>query len=59
MRLADFLHKAVQDNTDVSTGSFVFRTHIPEVLSNPKYPEYLFAEFANSGQRLRARLLTP
>ena len=59
MRLADFLHKAVQDNTDVRTGSFVFRTHIPEVLSNPKYPEYLSTEFANSGQRLRARLLAP
>jgi predicted regulator of Ras-like GTPase activity (Roadblock/LC7/MglB family) len=56
-RLADFLHKAVQDNSDPRTASFVFRTHIPEVLGNPSYPEYLLAEFANSGQRLQARLM--
>lgn len=59
MRLADFLHKAVQDNSDPSTSKFIFRTHIPEALSNPKYPEYLWSEFTNSGQRLRARLLAP
>ncbi|HEY3569928.1 MAG TPA: hypothetical protein VGP73_18485 [Thermoanaerobaculia bacterium] len=57
IRLADFLRKAAEDNRDAETGSFVFRTHIPEVLSNPKYPEYLSAGFADSGQRLRARLL--
>jgi len=57
--LADFLHKAVQDNAEVGSGSFVFRTHIPGVLSNPKFPEYLHAGFEDSGQRLRTRLLPP
>lgn len=59
IRLADFLHKAVQDNAGVGTGIFVFRTHIPNVLSDPKYPGYLDAGFNSSGERLRTRLLTP
>jgi hypothetical protein len=57
--LVEFLQKAVRDNTDSRTGSYVFRTHIPEVLSNPQYPEYLHAEFENSGKRLRALLPPP
>lgn len=56
--LVEFLQKAVQDNADPRTGSYVFRTHIQEVLSNPQYPEYLHAEFENSGKRLRALLVS-
>lgn len=55
--LTEFLRKAAQDYTDARSGSFIFRTHIPKVLSEPQYPEYLDAEFANSCQRLKARLL--
>jgi hypothetical protein len=56
--LADFLYNAAHDDIDSRTGGFFFRTHIPEALVNPTYPEYLIAEFASMGQRLRARLIT-
>jgi hypothetical protein len=59
IKLTDFLRRAVRDNADLTSASFVFRTHIPQALSRPQYPDYLLAAFAASGQRLRARLLPP
>src|ERR1700730_2301800 len=54
--LSDFLRTVVRRNSDFMTSSIVFRQHIPDGKTKRAFPQYLTAEFARLGERLRVQL---
>jgi hypothetical protein len=56
-RLEDFLQRAAEDNANFRAGKFVFRQHIPNALTSPQFPEYLYSEVDRLGDRLKGRLI--